>query len=176
MSGYNVKVTRDVAGDIVTADILSYIDGLQAQPSLEGEEILLITGKFLENPKTAVVGSQVAVVNDDDQDTNDGLWNSMEFNIRNFAETKMGVDDDSNLVASVRDDIKLLNTSIFLGRFTSPNEYKNDGLLAHITTTSFTLGDPLDTGNKVINFYNEVLRELHDSVIGERDTFLDNRL
>jgi len=131
------------------------------------------------NPVVSTTGItiyDIVITNSADQDTNDGLWNTMEADIRSFAELKMGVDDDSNLVSSERDIVKLLNTAIFLGRFTSPNEYKTDGLLAHITTASFTIGDPLDTGNKVINFYNEVLRELHDTVIAERDTFIDNRL
>ena len=174
MSGYNLNVTRDVNGDVLTSEIRYYVKGptIDFHPGTE-----FITSEFFENPKIIITALKfITIENDPDQDTNDGLWNTMEASIRSFAEGRMGVDDDSNLVASERDIVKLLNGMIFLARMADGNEYKGDGLLAHVTTSSFTVGDTLNTANKVTDYYGEVLRELHDSVISERDTFLDNRL
>ena len=180
MSGYVVLITRDLTQpfDVTDAAIEYYTSG-NALPTKPDTEFFLFSSDRFTNPVLTLSGDttdDITIVNDSDQDTNDGLWNTMEADIRSFAELKMGVDDDSNLVASDRDIVKLLNGMIFLLRMTDADEYKNDGLLAHITTSGFTVGDPLNTTMKVSNFYSEVLRELHDSVIGERDTFLDNRL
>jgi len=175
--GYLVKVIeRDGAGLITSAELVGHVEGQVTFPQSNGFQFLHVPKGFLVNPKLVITDGVAEVVNDDDLDTNDGLHDTMETNIREFASLKMGVDDDSNLVSSRRDNVKLLNGLIFLTRMADGNEYKSDGLLAHVTTSGFTQGDALNTANKVTSFYSEVLRELHDNVIAERDTFLDNRL
>jgi len=181
MSGYIVRIDRDNSLAIVSRAIAEYTSGNAIPASTQKQEFVFVTSARFTSPVIVLTAQPpgedlITIENDADQDTNDGLWDTMEADIRSFAETKMGVDDDSNLVSSERDLVKLLNTHIFQLRLDRPNEFLSDGLLAHITTISFTVGDPLDTANKMRNFYREVLRSLHDSVIGERDTFLDTRL
>lgn len=182
MSGYIVRVDRDNSLAILDRTIQGYTT---ANSSSAGESLtrnyVYVQSERFTNPVIVLVPNApgedlITVENDPDEDVNDGLWNTMEEDIRSFASLKMGVDDDSNLVSSERDVVKLLNTAIFQFRLDQPNEFVSDGLLAHVTTASFLVSDPLDTSNKIRNFYREVMRELHDSVIGERDTFLDNRL
>ncbi len=178
MAGYIVEVIRNASDEVVDAILGPWSTDTSLPLNDQREYFQVKTARF-SNPEITIGGITVydiSIANDADQDTNDGLWNTMEADIRSFAETKMGVDDDSNLVSSERDIVKLLNGMIFLVRATNGSEYNGDGLLAHVTTSSFTVGDPLNTSMKVANFYEEVLRELHDSVIGERDTFIDNRL
>ena len=181
MSGYNVRVTRDNVGVITARDIAEYTTGFVTPPEKGKQSFQYIPSEQFQNPIIVLVPQPpgedlITIENDADEDVNDGLWNTMEASIRSFAQARMGVDDDSNLVAADRDIVKLLNGMIFMVRAFDASEYNSDGLLAHVTTSSFTVGDPLNTTMKVANYYKEVLRELHDSVISERDTFLDNRL
>lgn len=178
MAGYIVEVIRNASEEVVDAALGPWTDD-SALPFNDGREYWQVHVQHFTSPKITITGitvHDIVITNDSDQDTNDGLWESMEADIRTFAELKMGVDNDSNLVASERDIIKLLNGEIFLARASDPFEYAGDGLKAHVTTTSFTAGDLLDDGFKVLDYYREVLRELHDNIIAERQDFIDNRL
>jgi len=179
---YIVKETRDATNTVLNRDIVYYSTKSHVPESHLNDFITFtrVESPHFENPilvETPQVGGPdlLTIINDPAEDMNDALWDTMEKNIRDLAQLKMGVDDDSNLVASDRDIVKLLNTAIFQFRLDRPNEFTSDGLLAHVDTASFTTSDALDTANKMRNFYREVMRELHDSVIGERDTFIDNR-
>jgi hypothetical protein len=76
---------------------------------------------------------------------------TMDTDIRAFVSSKTGSTGDVEMQAQV---------SSFSLRAANSTEYAAEGLTAHVASASFTLGEVLDTAQKVQDFYTEILVEM----------------
>jgi len=172
-TGYNVKVDRDTLGDISALTIQNYIDGRITKP--RGQETSFVSSDLFENPEiTSGLSIDIVIADDATQTTADTDYRAIYSDTEQGGFGMLGVGgliDPETAPADINTEVAL--TLALYAHFTDrAGRYDTSGFKATVDTTSFSVGDALDTANKIRNYQVEVIEVYMTDVFQERETFV----